>query len=54
LLACPLLLFWISRVWLFAHRGDLHDDPVVFALKDRASYVIGTLTFFVLWLATGM
>ncbi len=38
--ACPIELYWISRVWLLAHRGQLHDDPVVFAIKDRASYVI--------------
>ncbi len=53
LLVCPLLLYWISRVWLIAHRGQMHEDPIVFALKDRASYVIGILTLMVLWLATG-
>jgi 4-hydroxybenzoate polyprenyltransferase/phosphoserine phosphatase len=30
-LACPLLLFWISRTWLLTHRGQMHDDPVLFA-----------------------
>ncbi len=39
-LLCPLLLYWISRVWLIAHRGQMHDDPVVFALVDRVSRVI--------------
>lgn len=34
---CPVLLFWISRVVMLAHRGQMHDDPVVFALKDPAS-----------------
>jgi 4-hydroxybenzoate polyprenyltransferase len=52
LLICPLLLFWISRVWLIAHRGQMHEDPIVFALKDRASYVIGFLALVVLWMAT--
>ncbi|MBA5685756.1 UbiA family prenyltransferase [Rugamonas apoptosis] len=42
-LACPLLLYWISRAWLIAHRGQMHDDPIVFALKDRASWLIGAL-----------
>jgi 4-hydroxybenzoate polyprenyltransferase/phosphoserine phosphatase len=42
-LACPLLMFWLSRVWLIAHRGEMHDDPVVFAVKDRTSQVIGVL-----------
>jgi len=51
LLVCPLLLYWISRVWLIAHRSQMHDDPIVFALRDRASYVVGALTFVVLWLA---
>jgi 4-hydroxybenzoate polyprenyltransferase/phosphoserine phosphatase len=41
--ACPLLLYWISRAWLIAHRGQMHDDPVVFALKDRVSWVIAAL-----------
>ena len=40
---CVLLLYWISRVWLKVHRGELHDDPVVFALKDGTSIVIGLL-----------
>lgn len=40
-LACPLLLFWLSRVWLFAHRGQMLDDPIVFALRDNLSRWIG-------------
>lgn len=39
--ACPLLLFWLSRVWLLAHRGQMHDDPIVFALRDRVSLWTG-------------
>lgn len=35
--ACPLLLFWLSRIWLLAHRGQMHDDPIVFALQDNIS-----------------
>ncbi len=53
LLGCPLLLYWISRVWLIAHRGQMHEDPVVFALKDWPSYLIGVLMLAVMWLATG-
>ncbi|CAM3365149.1 Candidate membrane protein [Bordetella sputigena] len=41
--ACPLLLFWLSRVWLLAHRGEMHDDPIVFALRDRISRWVGLL-----------
>jgi hypothetical protein len=38
-LICPLLLYWISRVILVAGRGDLRDDPVVYALTDRNSWI---------------
>ena len=40
-LACPILLYWISRAWLIAHRGKMHDDPIVFAIKDRESWIVG-------------
>lgn len=42
-LLCVLMLYWVSRVWMQAARGLMHDDPVVFALKDRVSLVIGAL-----------
>ncbi len=51
LFICPLLLYWICRIWLIAHRGGMHDDPIVFALKDRTSYCVGALILGVLWLA---
>jgi 4-hydroxybenzoate polyprenyltransferase len=40
---CLLMLWWISRAWLVAQRGRMHDDPVVFALKDRTSLAVGAL-----------
>ena len=40
---CVLMLYWISRVWMTAHRGGMHDDPVVYALRDRVSLGIGVL-----------
>jgi 4-hydroxybenzoate polyprenyltransferase len=51
LLGCPILLFWISRVWLIAHRGQMDDDPIVFALRDWVSHLLGLLMLLVLWLA---
>ena len=42
-LACPLLLYWISRVWLLARRGLVHDDPLVFAMRDMGTYIVGLL-----------
>jgi 4-hydroxybenzoate polyprenyltransferase len=48
-LICPLLLYWISRVWLLTTRGQMHDDPVVFALRDRLSlFVLGLIGLIVL------
>lgn len=43
LLIGPFLLYWITRMWLWALRGKMTDDPIVFAAKDPASYVIGVL-----------
>jgi 4-hydroxybenzoate polyprenyltransferase len=39
-LACPLLLYWITRAWTLAGRNQVHDDPIVFALRDPVSYVL--------------
>ncbi|MCS3472129.1 4-hydroxybenzoate polyprenyltransferase [Pseudomonas sp. JUb42] len=50
-LACPLLLFWITRVWMLTHRGQMNDDPVVFAIRDRVSQLIGALFALVFWIA---
>jgi hypothetical protein len=40
-LIVPLIILWISRIWLLASRGELNEDPVVFALTDRLSLLIG-------------
>jgi 4-hydroxybenzoate polyprenyltransferase len=50
-LACPLLMFWILRVWMVTHRGRMYDDPVVFAARDIPSLVVGALFGLVFWLA---
>lgn len=42
-LLCPLLLYWQSRVWIIAHRNRMHDDPLMFAVKDVASWVVALL-----------
>ncbi len=39
-LICPALLYWITRLWFKTQRGQMHHDPVVFALRDRASYAV--------------
>ncbi|MFP3873093.1 MAG: UbiA family prenyltransferase [Thiohalophilus sp.] len=45
------ILYWISRIWLLAHRGVLHEDPVLFAIHDRTSYVVALLVAVCLSLA---
>jgi 4-hydroxybenzoate polyprenyltransferase len=39
--AVPVILFWVSWIWMQAHRGHMHDDPLVFAVKDRTSLAAG-------------
>jgi hypothetical protein len=34
---CLLLLYWMSYLWMMAIRGNIHNDPVIFALSDRVS-----------------
>lgn len=48
-LACPLLLVWISRIWMLVHRGEMNEDPVVFAIHDRFSWLIGFLFVAAFW-----
>jgi 4-hydroxybenzoate polyprenyltransferase len=42
-LACPVLLFWVTRVWMLTHRGQMHEDPVVFAARDWVSQAAGVM-----------
>jgi 4-hydroxybenzoate polyprenyltransferase/phosphoserine phosphatase len=39
-LLCPIVLYWLSRTWLLAHRGELKEDPVTLAIRDPVSYGI--------------
>lgn len=48
---CPLLLYLLSRIWLLAHRGDVHEDPVVFVLRDRTSQMVVLTGAILLYLA---
>ncbi|HVW77420.1 MAG TPA: UbiA family prenyltransferase [Alloacidobacterium sp.] len=40
-LMVPFMLLWVSRVWLLASRGAMNEDPVIFAVTDRMSLLIG-------------
>jgi 4-hydroxybenzoate polyprenyltransferase len=50
--ACPLFFYGLARMWLLAGRGEMHDDPVVFAAKDPATYVAVALIAALLVAAT--
>ncbi len=50
-LLCPLLLYWISYIWLTAHRGEMHDDPLVFTVRDRVSRTLIFLSWLIMLLA---
>jgi len=47
-LLCPIVLYWLSRNWLLAHRGELKEDPVTLAIRDRVSYVVALATAIVI------
>ncbi len=40
----PVLLYWSSRLWLLADRGEIDEDPLLFATHDRISYVVVVIT----------
>lgn len=48
---CVILGYWLGRVWLLAGRGEMNDDPVLFAVKDKTSWLLGALTVVTVLLA---
>jgi 4-hydroxybenzoate polyprenyltransferase/phosphoserine phosphatase len=50
-LICPLLAYWIARIWVLAARGHIRHDPVVFLLLDWRSYVTGAIGVGIILLA---
>ena len=44
----PCLLYWITRLWLLAHRGAVVGDPIVFTARDPVSYIVGALILVVI------
>jgi hypothetical protein len=37
------IALWSMRIWLLAFRGELDDDPVAFAVRDRKSLFLGAI-----------
>ena len=50
-LLCPLVLYVVMRIWLLARRGAMHDDPVVFLIRDQRSQLAAAVGAALLWLA---
>jgi 4-hydroxybenzoate polyprenyltransferase/phosphoserine phosphatase len=50
-LICPLMLYWISRVWLLARRNAMHEDPILFAIEDRRSHWLFAIMLAIVWAA---
>jgi 4-hydroxybenzoate polyprenyltransferase len=45
---CPLLLYWVSRLWIKTGRREMHDDPLVYSITDRTSWIF-FLSIAVVW-----
>ncbi|HEX4154311.1 MAG TPA: UbiA family prenyltransferase [Acidobacteriaceae bacterium] len=50
-LVVPVLLLWLAQVWMLASRGEMHDDPVVWAITSRRSLLLGAVMAAVVWWA---
>jgi 4-hydroxybenzoate polyprenyltransferase len=51
-LMCPLLLYWMSRIWIVSSRGNLNEDPILFALKDPVTYYVAIISALLLLVAS--
>jgi 4-hydroxybenzoate polyprenyltransferase/phosphoserine phosphatase len=55
---CPVVLYWICRIWMLAHRGEMNEDPIWFTIRDRVTYWLGLFVVVILlaaakdWLPT--
>ena len=51
-LLCPLIGYWIGRLWLLTSRGQMHEDPVIYAFRDRTTYLVGAAVVAIIIIAT--
>jgi 4-hydroxybenzoate polyprenyltransferase len=47
----PLLLYWVTRIWIVVHRGNMDEDPILFAVKDRVTYLVAAIGAVIMILA---
>jgi hypothetical protein len=50
-LVVPVMLLWLSQVWMLASRGEMHDDPVVWAITSKRSLLLGAVMAAIVWWA---
>lgn len=53
-LVCPMLLYWIGRFWLIVNRGGMHEDPIIFAIRDKISLLALAIGSVIVALASTM
>lgn len=51
-LICPLFAYWIIRIIIMASRGQVDEDPIVFAIKDSRSWIIGALILLIIFISS--
>jgi 4-hydroxybenzoate polyprenyltransferase/phosphoserine phosphatase len=51
-LICPLLMYWVTRLWFAVKRGELNEDPLLYAVRDRVSILVGVLMAILAFIAT--
>jgi len=47
----PLLVYWLGRLWILANRGEVNEDPLMFAIKDKTSLLVAAVSAVILVLA---
>lgn len=47
----PLLTYWLGRLWIIANRGEVHEDPLIFAVKDSTSLLVAAISAVILVIA---
>jgi 4-hydroxybenzoate polyprenyltransferase len=50
-LLCPLLMYWLARIWLVTRRGQMHEDPLVYAIKDWRSRMVAVIGIIIVIIA---
>ena len=53
LLICPILLYWLSSIWLKAGRGKLDDDPLTLSIRDPMTFAVAATILLVMAYSAG-